>query len=136
MERELGDLPLIIASHGGKAPEIKSLLRQHLRKTPCPIHPRQRVEDTLAAVGERSFRFFQFGTAPGRLRSPDANDQASLADLKRARNDLLQNLDQLLLRHLGVHVEPEAAVDVALGRHHLPQARLELLLHLGLVRER
>ena len=136
MECELGNLPLIVASHGGEAPEIEPLLRQHLRNSPCPIHPCERVEYALPSVGKGPFRFFPIDAAPDGLGGPDSDDQACLTDLERTRNDFLQNLDQLLFRHLGVHVQPEAAVDVALCRHHLPQARFELLLHLGLVGER
>ena len=50
MEGELGNLPLIVASHGGEAPKIEPLLRQHLRNAPCPIHPCERVEYALPTV--------------------------------------------------------------------------------------
>ena len=54
-------------------------------------------------------------------------------DFSELEIKLLQNLDELMLRHLSVYVDPEPAVDILLCRHHFAQAALVLLHRLGLI---
>ena len=91
------------------------------------------MQHTLTAVGQDAFGLFAFHAVSTGPRSAHCHDQAHLAGFQRTRNQILQNLDELMLRHLRVDVDAKTPVEILLGGQHLPQATFVLLDRFGLV---
>ena len=93
------------------------------------------MQYALAPVGQEAFGFFPLHAVPARLRSPHGYDQAHLARFQRTRNQVLQDLDELVFRHLRVDVDAKTPVKILLRGKHLAQATLVLFDRFALVGE-
>ena len=129
------DPPHVLTGHRRQAAEEHPFLRQHFGDAACAVHARQGVQHLLTAVCQYALGLLPLRAVARRLRASHPHDQAELASLARARDDVLQHFDELTLAHLGVNVHAKAAVDVALRREHLPQPALVLLHYLDLIRQ-
>ncbi len=125
----------VLPSHCRQAPEEKTLLCEGLRNPTAAIHPGDCMQRVLATVRQNAFGFFAFRAVPAGPGGPHRYQQAHLAGFQRARYQVLQDLHELVLCHLGVHVDAKAPVKILLGREHFSQSALVLLDRFALVGE-
>ncbi len=74
-----------------------------------------------------ALRLLVFKPVPYPLGCPSRNRQAHLTALERAGDEVLEHLDELVLGHPRVDVDPKPAMHVAPRRHHFAQPALRLL---------
>lgn len=79
------------------------------------------MQDPLAPIRQNPFGLFPLQAVPAGLGSPDRYNQAYLTGLQRTRNQVLQDLHELVLRHLRVHIDAKASMQILLGGEHFSQ---------------
>src|SRR5258707_10255204 len=124
MEREQIESPAILSSHGGETRKEETLLRKCLRNSAAAVHPRNRVQHTLAAVRQDALGLFAFHAVLTGPRGARCHDQAHLAGFQRTRNQILQYLNKLVLCPLRVDVDAKTTVEILRAGQHLSQAPL------------
>src|SRR6266571_596702 len=135
IEREQIEFPPVLPSHCGKASEEETLLCESLRNPAAAVHSRDRMEHALPPVGQNALGLFAFHTVSTGPRGACRYDQTHLAGFQRTRNQILQDFDELVLRHLSVDVNAKTPVKILLSSKHLSQAALVLFDRLALVGE-
>ena len=68
---------------------VRALLGERLRYTAGAVHPSYCMEDALATIGENALCLFALFRVADWAGSPKANQQAEVAHLQRARNNVL-----------------------------------------------
>src|SRR6266436_2215620 len=135
IEREQIEFPPVLPSHCGKASEEETLLCESLRNPAAAVHPRDRMQHSLPPVRQDPFGFFPFHAIPAGPGSARSHNEAHLAGFQRTRDQVLQDSDELVLRHLSVDVNAKTPVKILLSGEHLSQAALVLFDRLALVGE-
>src|SRR5260370_32633081 len=134
-EGEQSEFPPVLPSHWGKASEEETLLCEGLRNPAAAVHSRDRMQHPLPPVRQDAFGFFPFHAIPAGPGSARSHNQAHLAGFQRTRNQVLQDFDELVLRHLSVDVNAKTPMKILLSGEHCSQAALVLFDRLALVGE-